>query len=93
MRGISGPFFTPGTNRKDLPALRAFWQVFSICALERIRTFDTQLRKLVLYPLSYEGNSEYSLHTVKLRPDYSIRNPAPQHKPITVGTKTSAPKG
>lgn len=26
------------------------------CALERIRTFDTQLRKLVLYPLSYEGS-------------------------------------
>lgn len=47
----------------------------------------------ILTHLSYEGNSEYSQYIVKLRPDYSIRNPAPQHKPITVGTKTSAPKG
>lgn len=43
-----------------MPALRAFWHTFSFCALERIRTFDTQLRKLVLYPLSYEGNTEPS---------------------------------
>ncbi len=34
------------------------WPIRSLGALGRTRTYDTQLRRLVLYPLSYEGEKK-----------------------------------